>query len=291
MSILKEISFGMYYFEIGMSLRTTMLVNGILFNTEALHNIQQRHIDQLEECDKMFMRRLFDAEQGTPIESFYLESSAWPLRFIIMGRKFMYYWTLLRKSESELVKQVFDAQRKFPSKKNNDWVSEVQGDLKSCDINYTAEQIKSMSQFKFKRIVKEAIQLKVMAYLFALQNKNFKSEKLILESEMQSYLKSSEISTMNKQILFKLRTKMLNIKANFSSVNKNNLQCSLCKDMSTTENEEHLLVCSVLANHPKLKDDIGQVKFEDVFSDEQKQFRAVKVFKQIMEIFDRMKSQ
>ena len=49
--------------------------------------------------------------------------------------------------------------------------------------------------------------------------------------------------------------------------------------MSTTENEEHLLVCSVLANHPKLKDDIGQVKFEDVFSDEQKQFRAVKVLK------------
>ena len=89
-----------------------------------------RHIDQLEECDKIFLRRLFDAEQGTPIESFYLESSAWPLRFIIMGRKFMYYWTLLRKSESELVKQVFDAQRKFPSKKNNDWVSEVQGDLK-----------------------------------------------------------------------------------------------------------------------------------------------------------------
>ena len=96
---------------------------------------------------------------------------------------------------------------------------------------------------------------------------------------MQSYLKSSEISTLNKQILFKLRTKMLNIKANFSSVNKNNLLCSLCKDMSTTENEEHLLVCSVLANHPKLKDDIGQVKFEDVFSDEQKQFRAVKVLK------------
>ena len=167
----------------------------------------------------------------------------------------------------------------------------MEGDLKSCDINYTAEQIESMSQFKFKRIVKEAIQLKVMAYLFALQNKHSKSEKLILESEMQPYLKSSEISTVKKQILFKLRTKMLNIKANFSSMNKNNLQCSLCKDMSTTENEEHLLVCSVLANHPKLKDEIGQVKFEDVFSDEQKQFRAAKVFKQIMEIFDRMKSQ
>ena len=148
-----------------------------------------------------------------------------------------------------------------------------------------------MSKFKFEQIIKEEIQLKVMAYLFALQNKHSKSDKLILKSDMQPYLKSSEISTLNKQTLFKLRTKMLNIKANFSSVNKNNLQCSVCKDMSTTENEEHLLVCSVLAIHPILKDDIGQVKFEDVYGEEQNELRTVKVFKQIMKIYHRMKNE
>ena len=47
----------------------------------------------------------------------------------------------------------------------------------------------------------------------------------------------------------------------------------------------------IFHNHPKLKHDIGQVKFEDVFSDEQKQCRAFKVFKQIMEKYDRMKSE
>ena len=67
---------------------------------------------------------------------------------------------------------------------------------------------------------------------------------------------------------------------------RNNLQCSLCKDMSSIENEEHLLVCPVLTNHPSLKEDIKTVKYDDVFSDINKQQRAVKVFKEIMKIYE-----
>ena len=104
------------------------------------------------------MRRLFEAEQGTPIESFYLESSVWPFRFIIMGRQLMYYWTILQKSESELVRTVYNAQREFPT--DGCWISEVQGVLKSCDICYSEDEIKKMSQYKFKQIIKEKNQLK-----------------------------------------------------------------------------------------------------------------------------------
>ena len=39
MSILQEISFGRYHFEIGMVMSTSMLNNGILYNTEALTSI------------------------------------------------------------------------------------------------------------------------------------------------------------------------------------------------------------------------------------------------------------
>ena len=290
MSILKEVSIGMHHFDIGMLLRTTMLINGILFNTEALFCIQQKHIDLLEECDKVFMRRLFDSEQGTPVESFYLETSAWPIRHIIMGRQFMYYWTLLQKSESELVKAVFMAQQEFPSKKKDDWVSEIQHNLTECNISYSAAEIKRMSQYKFKKIVKEAIQIKVMSYLFVLQRKHSKSEKLVYTNKMVPYLKSSELSTENKKILFKLRSKMLHFKANFSSMYKNNLQCSLCQDMNTIENEQHMLICPVLTNNPKLKEDIKNVKYEDVFSSSNKQEVAAKVFKKIVEIYEKIKN-
>ena len=288
MSILKEISFGVFHFEIGMLLRTTMLINGILYNTEALFNIQQSHIDKLEECDKSLMRKLFNTEQGTPIESYYLETSAWPLRFIIMARQFMFYWTMLQKSERELAKQVFIAQGQFPSKKKDDWVSQVQGDLNSCGINYQDDELRRMSEYRFKKLIKEQIQLKVMGHLFALQNKHSKSEKLVFKGSMQPYLISSDLSTQNKQILFKLRSKMLKIKSNYSSMYRNNMQCSLCEQVGTIENEEHLLVCSRLTDHPSLKDDIGTVQYSDVFSSNgQKQQLATKVFKQIMYIYDR----
>ena len=117
----------------------------------------------------------------------------------------MFYWTILNKSDSELVKQVFTTQGQFPSKKKDDWVSEVQGDLKNCNINLSDDEIKKMSQYKFKKIVKEQIQLKVMAHLFTLQNKHSKSEKLVFKEKMQPYLTSTELSTANKQILFKVR--------------------------------------------------------------------------------------
>ena len=241
MSILQEISFGRYHFEIGMVMRTSMLINGILYNTEALTSISSRHTDMLEECDKVFMRRLFSAEQGTPIESFFLETSAWPLRFIIMGRKLMYYWTMLRKSDSELAKSVFNAQLKFPSKV--EWISDTKDILNYCNIELSAEDIKKMSQQKFKLIVKEKLQFKVMAYLIAMQNKHSKSEHLSYEGNMKEYLTDANLSVSEKKFLFKLRSKMLRIKSNFSSAYKNDLSCSLCLDKQSIEDENHLVAC------------------------------------------------
>ena len=284
-SILKEISFGIYHFEIGMVLRTSMLINGILFSTEALCNLSTKHIEMLEECDKIFMRRLFEAEQGTPIESFFLETSAWPIRFILMGRKIIYYWTMLRKSNKELAKQVFNAQAKFPTK--GDWITGVKDIMQKCDINYSEEEIKAMSLFQFKKIVKEKLQLKVMAYLIALQNKHTKSEKLNHEVKMQEYLTSSNLTLSDKKLLFKLRSKMLRIKGNFSSMYRRNMSCSLCLDEQTEENENHLLCCPFVARN--IQNDIKNVKYEDVFKDITKQKMAVKTFKQIMNLYEKQK--
>ena len=114
---------------------------------------------------------------------------------------------------------------------------------------------------RFKCIVKEHIQLKVMAHLFALQNKHSKSENLLLFPVMQPYLTSDMSTSQKNDVVQTIRSKMLNIKANFSSMHKNSMWCSLCKDKYTKETEEHLSDCPVLANHPKLKDDIQSAKY------------------------------
>ena len=201
-----------------------------------------------------------------------------------MGRQLMYYWTILQKNEIELVKAVYNAQRDFPTE--GCWISEVQGVLKSCEINYTEDEIKKMSQYKFKRIVKEQIQLKVLSYLVTLQNKHSKSENLHQEAKMQEYLTSNELSLSLKKLLFKLRSKMLKIRSNFSAMYGNITTCSLCEDPSSEETEIHLLKCSYLKKDKVLAKDMSVVKFSDVYGTISEQKKIVQVFSKIMSIYE-----
>ena len=143
-----------------------------------------------------------------------------------------------------------------------------------------------MSQQKFKSIVKEKLQFKVMAYLISMQNKHTKSERLSYDGNMKEYLKDENLSVSEKKFLFKLRSKMLRIKSNFSSAFKNNLSCLLCLDKESIEDENHLVNCLFIARKLNLNQ---EVKYEDAFLDISRQHEAVKVFKKIMEIHQKQR--
>ena len=64
MSILKEISFGPYFYEMALLFRSSMLLNGILFSSEALIGIRNKYIEMIEDFDLMQMRQIFQ----TPVE-------------------------------------------------------------------------------------------------------------------------------------------------------------------------------------------------------------------------------
>ena len=104
LSMLKEISFGFYYFEMAMLFRTTILINGMLCSSEALHGITNSHINQLESVDTMFFKTIFSTPGSTPAAAFYLETGAVPMRFLLKGRRLMFLWTILQKDNNELVR-------------------------------------------------------------------------------------------------------------------------------------------------------------------------------------------
>ena len=79
---------------------------------------------------------------------------------------------------------------------------------------------------------------------------------LHLESEMQKYLISSDISLTQKKFLLKMRSKMLKIKANFSSMHGDILTCSMCRGLDTTESEFHLFQCPFLQKNESLKNEM-----------------------------------
>ena len=162
-SIIKHISFGYFSFEIALILRNSLLINGILYNIETLFNLNQKHIKSLEDCDRYLWQQLFNCPRTASIEGFHIETNTMPIRFYIIGRKFMFLWNLLRKSSEELVKRVFQLQADFPTDKS--WVSNVRKDLKNFNINYTFEELARFSKSQFKQLVSRKLGLASDTYL------------------------------------------------------------------------------------------------------------------------------
>ena len=114
-----------------------MLINGMLFNSEAWYDLLEKEIRILEEVDEHLLRSLVKGHSKTPLEFLYLECGAMPIRFIISCRRMVYLHTILKRSDEELTKRVYDAQKKSPIrgdfftlvKMDYDMVGEVIDDL------------------------------------------------------------------------------------------------------------------------------------------------------------------
>ena len=167
MSTLKEASFGYHYFETGTLFRNSELINGILCSIESLYGLNMNHIETLEKCDRDFFRQLFKSGWATPIESFYLATNTLPIRHIIIGRRLMFLWCILQKSESELVPNFLSAQQMNPVK--NDLCLQFDSDLKECGIAITMSETANMKQLKFRKIVNTQLRIVATEYLLTLK--------------------------------------------------------------------------------------------------------------------------
>ena len=269
--MLKELYFGKYYFEMAMLFRRSMLLNGMLFSIESLYGIKNTHIDKLESCDKILFRKLFNAHSKTAIESFYLETGAHPIRFEIVSRRLMFYWSLLNKDDSELAKKVLQAQKLSPSR--NDWVHQIEDDLRMCDISLSEAEITNMKRAKFKSIVDKCIKEAIKKHLKSLKDSHSKSKSLDETLVSQQYLQSSELSLQEKQLLFKFRTYTYDCKANFRNQHQSDIKCKNC---GSDDTQEHLLNCSISNDI----DCLG-VQHSDIFGNTKKQITITKILMKI----------
>ena len=83
LAILNDIPLGKHKIEIGLMLRQAMLINGVLFNSEAWHAIKENEVKILESVDEHLLRSIVGAHAKTPVEFLYLETGTMPIRFII----------------------------------------------------------------------------------------------------------------------------------------------------------------------------------------------------------------
>ena len=128
----------------------------------------------------------------------------------------MYYWSILRKSNEELVKQFFDVQKDFASK--NDWVLQVENDLKTMNIEKTEKEIQKMTKYSFKKLIKNNLNRIAKDSLLNDQIEERKSKIKNLNSyKIQNYLQTSKLSTKHKKFLCALRTRSIDVKTNYKN--------------------------------------------------------------------------
>ena len=191
----------------------------------------------------------------------------------------MYYWTLLNKSETELAKQVFQIQNKFSVK--DDWVKQVKEDLDELEIKLTENEISKMKYEAFKKVVKSKLNEKFFEYLISLKLIHTKTQNLS-SYKLQAYLESENLTYKQKQLLFSLRTRSINVKTNYKNKYRHsNLLCTLCDD-KLVESESHLLECK--STRTQLGN-IGDARYEDIFSPEiSRQEKITKIFEKVVKL-------
>ena len=185
----------------------------------------------------------------------------------------MFYWTILQKSESELVRKVLIAQQLNPVK--NDLCLQFEDDLKRCGIALTMSEISIMKKHKFRKIVNSQLREVARDYLITLKTKHTKLFNLSNDYRLEKYLSSEKLSTAEKQTLFKLKTRMVEVKSNFKTHHDEQVTCSFCPEEDT---QAHLLSCKEVT----MGIDISNVEYEDIFKDIDKQEAIARVFNKIL---------
>ena len=104
-----------------------VFVNGVLLNSEAWHSISKKHIEELEVMDGSLLKYILQSHSKVQNEFLYLETGILNVEQTMSCQRFMYLQTILNRSDEELTKRVYNAQKKNPLE--GDWVKMVEKDF------------------------------------------------------------------------------------------------------------------------------------------------------------------
>ena len=146
-----------------------MLLNGILYNSEAWYGVEKKDIILLEKVDEALLRGILGAHSKIPIEALFLETKAIPIRYVVASRRILFLQTILKREENEMIKRVYKAQKAQPS--TGDFVNLVNEDCELIGLDMTESEITNISKDKLKNIVKAKVMNAAFIYLQSLKQK------------------------------------------------------------------------------------------------------------------------
>ena len=244
-SLIKEVSLGKFSIQVGLILRDSIFVSKMLLNSEVWHSVTKAQIEELEVIDRIVLRHNLNAHSKTGIEWIYADTGKLNLHSLIQIRRLMYLWHILSREESELIRRIYETQK--ISSSVVDWVNILSRDKLELGITLTDKEVQGVSKNVFKNYVKKKVKINHLKNLNNLKKIHSKSNFLkCTEVKQADYIQHTGFNTKEKQLLFKLRSKTLDVKQNFKGQNKNPW-CSSCGLFQETQS--HLLQCPELVTN------------------------------------------
>ena len=287
-SMLNDGNFGKFTIQTGLTLRDTNFTSKVLLNSEVWHSLTKSQISSLEIIDRRLMRKFFDAHSKTSLEWLYSDAGKLDIKSLIKIRRLMYLWEILHRDKSELIYRVYRAQR--VSNNIGDWVRLIDQDKSELKITLTDEQIQGVSKQSFKTYVKKQV---TQNFLQNLEDKKMKHSKLKFmntkELKTAEYIKSPVFSTREKRLLFKLRSRTLDVKCNFPG-KYGDLLCISCGLYQETQ--FHLLQCPEINKELQyLNLQLSTVTENFVYGTIKEQQIIVNLYSDILEVREKLKQQ
>ena len=259
-AILDNICFGPFQFEVAKILRDSLLINGILTNSEAWYNLTKEEINELQEVDEQLLRKMLETGKCNPKVMLYLEMGCTPIKFIIMKRRIMFLHEILNQEKTSLLFRFFLAMYKNPVR--GDWWLTVKEDMEILNINLSLDEISRLKKYSLKNLLNKKSDAQVLNSLNS-QKGNKVNQIEHKKLEMQKYLQPNTMSIEQQKFLFQLRSRMLDFKINFKG-GQTNLTCDLCQNH--IDDQESLLTCEKLIDHTSITKNLP--KYEDIFSEQ-----------------------
>ena len=131
-----------------------------------------------------------------------------------------------------------------PSK--GDFIKLVEEDFKMIGEQINFDIIGQMTKTQFKKHIKEKVKNVTLDELKDIQKEHSKVRDIHYSKlDIQEYLKNSQFSNDESELLFALRSHTKRgVKGNFSSFYKNNMSCPLnCHETKPVDSQIHMLNC------------------------------------------------
>ena len=128
-------------------------------------------------------------------------------------------------------------------------------DLKELKISESLDEIRIMSKAKFNNILKSRVRENALLYLKGKQKSKGK-EIMYCDIEMAEYLLPSNntLNIVQKQKLFAVRNRMIEISSNFCS--SDIIHACVCGE---AENMKHIYICKLLNKGKQPKDEYENI--------------------------------